>query len=87
MIATTLHRISMLFLPHVILRLICSQSICDADLKSLRDLSAYDVLKPSVGSPLDTSVIKCVKIDECDVLDNVMIQGDDVTLISNADSR
>ena len=62
--------------------------LCDADWKSLRDLSAYDVLKPLVGSQLDTSVTKCVKIDECDVLDNVdvMTQGDDITLINNADN-
>jgi len=56
--------------------------LCDADLKSLRDLSAYDVLKPLVGSKLYTSVTKCVKIDV-----NVMTQGDDdVTLINNADN-
>ena len=36
----------------------------------------------------DTSVTICVKIDECDVLDNVdmMTQGDDVTFIKNADN-
>ena len=44
--------------------------LCDADLKNLRDLSAYDVLKPSVESELDASVTKCVKIDVCDVSDN-----------------
>ena len=62
--------------------------LCDADLKSRRDLSAYHVLKPFVGSKLDTSVTKCVTIDERHVLDNVdvMTQGDDVTLINNADN-
>jgi len=50
-------------------------------------LSAYDVLKLSVGSKLDTRVTKCVKIDEFDVLDNVnvMTLGDYVTLINTSD--
>jgi len=60
--------------------------LCDADLKSLKDFSAYDVLKSSVGTKLDTNVTKLLKIDECDVLDNVMTQDDDdVTLVNNAE--
>jgi len=58
--------------------------LCDADLKSLRDLSAYET-RGTVGSKLDKRVIKCVKIDECYVLDNVVTQDDDVTLINNAE--
>ena len=51
-------------------------------------MSEYDVLKPLVGSKLDTGVTECAKIDEYDVLndDNVMTQADyDVTLINNDD--
>ena len=44
--------------------------LCDADLKSLKDMSAYNVLKPLVGSKLDTCVTECVQIDEYDVLND-----------------
>ena len=62
--------------------------LCDADLKSLKDMTAYDVLKPSVGSKLDTGVTECVIIDECDVLYDISVMtqaADDVTLINNAE--
>jgi len=34
-------------------------NVCDADVKSLRDLSVYYVLKPSVESDLDANVKMC----------------------------
>jgi len=81
----TLRRMLMLFLPRDITSDL-QGILCDADLKSLRDFSAYDVLKSSVGTKLDTNVTKLVKINECDVLDNVMTQDDDdVTLVNNAE--
>ena len=60
-----------------------------ADLEKLEDVSAYDVLKPTVVTESDVSVRKCVIGDENDT--NVVNHNDDVmrshdTLLGNAES-
>jgi len=63
--------------------------LCAADLERLEDVSAYDVLKPTVVTESDVSVRKCVIGDENDT--NVVNHNDDVmrshdTLLGNAES-
>jgi len=64
--------------------------LCAADLEKLEDVSAYDVLKPTVVTESDVSVRKCVLGDEYDSLGDVVNHSDDVTgshdtLLSNAE--
>ena len=63
--------------------------LCAADLERLEDVSAYDVLKPTVVTESDVSVRKCLIGDENDT--NVVNHNDDVmrshdTLLGNAES-
>jgi len=51
--------------------------VCAADLEKLEDVSAYDVLKPTVVTKSDVSVRKCVLGDENDI--DVVNHNDDVT--------
>jgi len=62
--------------------------LCAADWEKLEDVSAYDVLKPTVVTELDVSVGECVLGDENDV--DVVNHNDDVTgshdtLLGNAE--
>jgi len=62
--------------------------LCAADLEKLEDVSAYDVLKPTVVTELDVSVGKCMIGDENDI--DVVNHNDDVTrshgtLLGNAE--
>jgi len=61
---------------------------CAADLGKLEDVSAYDVLKPTLATESDVSVGKCVLGDENDI--DVVNHNDDVTrshdtLLGNAE--
>ena len=42
--------------------------LCAADLEKLEDVSAYDVLEPTVVTESDVNVRKCVISDENDVM-------------------
>jgi len=62
--------------------------LCAADLEILEDVSAYDVLKPTVVTESDVSVGKCVVGDKNDI--DVVNHDDDVTrshdtLLGNAE--
>jgi len=62
--------------------------LCAADLEKLKDVSAYDVLKPTEMTESDVSVRKCVLGDENDI--DVVNHNSDVTrshdtLLGNAD--
>jgi len=62
--------------------------LCAADLEKLEDVSAYDVLKPTVVTESDVSVRKCVIGDKNDI--DVVNHNDDVmrshdTLLGNAE--
>jgi len=62
--------------------------LCAADLEKLEDVSAYDVLKPTVVTESDVSVRKCVVGDENDI--DVVNHNDDFTrshdtLLGNAE--
>jgi len=62
--------------------------LCAADLEKLENVSAYDVLKPTVVTESDVSVGKCVLGDENDI-DVVNHDGDVMgshdTLLGNAE--
>jgi len=51
--------------------------LCAADLQKLEDVSAYDVLKPTIVTESDVSARKCVIGDENDI--DVVNYNDDVT--------